>query len=60
MLVSMDDAFEDDTSEIDLSLQIARLQETVCYLLLRNEELREEVRELTLDRFHEGSGCDNH
>jgi hypothetical protein len=43
----IDDGFEDDNSEVALSEQIARLQETICYLLLRNEELREEVRELT-------------
>lgn len=41
------DAFEGDTSEAGMSLHIARLEETVCHLLRSNEELREEVRELT-------------
>jgi hypothetical protein len=43
----IENRFADDNSEVALSEQIARLQETVCHLLLRNEELREEVRELT-------------
>jgi len=48
MSMSMDD--EDDISEVAFSQQVARLQETICYLLRRNEELRDEVRELMLLR----------
>jgi hypothetical protein len=44
----MDD--EDDISEVAFRQQVARLQETICYLLRRNEELRDEVRELMLLR----------
>jgi hypothetical protein len=42
----MDDAFKDDTPEVESSQRIARLQGIVCYLLGRNEELRAAVREL--------------
>lgn len=42
----IEDAFEDDNSEAALVREIARLQQTVCYLLFCNEELRAKVREL--------------
>lgn len=48
MSISMDD--EDDISEAAFNRQVARLQETICYLLRRNEELRDEVRELMSSR----------
>jgi hypothetical protein len=46
MSTIMDDAFKDDTPEVESSQRIARLQGIVCYLLGRNEELRAAVREL--------------
>lgn len=40
-----EDAFEDGSAEVILRYRIEKLQEIVCYLLHRNEELREAVRE---------------
>jgi len=43
----IDDAFQDGSSEGEMSHRIARLQEIVCYLVHRNQELSQTVRELT-------------
>jgi len=45
-----DSLFHDDDAEADLSLRIAKLQDIVCYLVHRNEELSQTVRELTSSR----------
>jgi len=42
------DAFEDDSTEMDSSHRVERLQGIVCCLLSRNEELRSVVQELKL------------
>lgn len=54
MFTIMNDAFKDDTSEVEWSRRIARLQGIVCYLLGRNEELRATVRELEQVRLQNG------
>jgi hypothetical protein len=48
MSTIVEDAFEDGGSEVVLSHRIETLQEIVCHLLRRNEELREAVRELRI------------
>ena len=42
-----DSLFHDDDAEADLNLRVAKLQDIVCYLVHRNEELSQTVRELT-------------
>jgi hypothetical protein len=51
------DVFEDST-EMDLSHRVERLQGIVCYLLSRNEELRAAVHELELSQPRTGTETD--
>lgn len=42
----IDNPFQDVDSEADLSFRVSKLQDIVCYLVHRNEELSQTLREL--------------